>query len=278
MILSTAEKKEFIERNHRDLSLTKQCELLSLSKGAYYYEPIPMSPYNLMLMDLLDNQYLETPFYGSRKMKQCLLHKGHKVNRKRVQRLMRLMCLKAIYAKKNLSVRNQAHKIYPYLLKGLNINHPNHVWCSDITYIKMSKGFVYLTAVMDWYSRYVLSWRISNCLMATFCVDALDEALKRSHPEIFNVDQGSQFTSEDFINVLRGNHIQISMDSKGRYYDNIMVERLWRTIKYEEIYLKDYQTVRDVEHSLKDYFHFYNTRRYHQSLKYKTPKEVYTST
>lgn len=275
MNLSTIDKKHLIERDHSVLSISKQCELLSLSKGALYDKPVPIDEYSLMLMDLLDRQYLKTPFYGSRKMAIYLKSLGHDVNRKRVQRIMRLMGLKAIYPKKNLSARNPDHMVYPYLLKGLLISKPNHVWCSDITYIRIRRGFIYLTAVMDWYSRYILSWRLSNSLMAEFCVDALSDALHDSQPDIFNVDQGSQFTCEDFLNLLRERHIRISMDSQGCYYDNIMIERLWRTLKYEEVYLHDYRSVGEAYHSLSDYFQFYNTERFHQTLGYRTPKEVY---
>jgi putative transposase len=275
MILSTVEKKQLIDRNHPYLSVTRQCELLSLSKGALYYKPVPIDSYSLILMDLIDKQYLKSPFYGSRKMTIYLNRKGYKVNRKRVQRLMRIMGIKAIYPNRSLSANKASHPVYPYLLKGLQITRPDHVWCSDITYIRLNKGFIYLTAVMDWYSRYVLSWDLSNSLLSEFCVGALSKALKKSHPEIFNVDQGSQFTSEDFLNLLIKYRIRISMDSKGSYYDNIMIERLWRSVKYEEVYLHEYRTVRDAYQSLNAYFHFYNSERFHQRLQYRTPEEVY---
>jgi putative transposase len=235
-----------------------------------------MDPYNLELMDKIDEQYLKTPFYGSRKMVVCLRNAGYQVNRKRVQRLMQLMGLEAIYPKANLSKRRHDHKIYPYLLKGLTIDRPNQVWSTDITYIRLRSGFMYLTAVIDWYSRYVLSWRLSNTLESRFCVEALEEALERFHaPEIFNTDQGSQFTSETFLYPLLKRNIKVSMDSKGRALDNVFIERLWRSLKYEEVYLKDYETVREASSSIRKYFNFFNYERPHQSLEYKTPSLLY---
>lgn len=265
-----------VDWEHPSLSLNRQCTLLYLSKGSLYYEAIPVGAYNLGLMDLLDRQYLETPFYGSRKMTAYLCGLGHAVSRKRVQRLMRLMGLEAIYPKPNLSKRRHAHKIYPYLLKNVNINRPNFVWSTDITYIRLPTGFLYLTAVIDWFSRYVLSWRLSNCLESGFCVEALLEALTRyPHPEIFNTDQGAQFTSGTFLEPLFNRNIKVSMDSKGRALDNIFVERLWRSLKYEEVYLKEYKTVLEARESISQYFHFYNNKRLHQSLGYKTPQSVH---
>lgn len=264
-----------ISKDCKNISLTRQCELLNISKGAFYYEPVGIDPYNIELMDLLDRQYTETPFYGSRRMAAWLVRQGHPVNRKRVQRLMQLMGIEAIYPKINLSKRRNDHEIYPYLLKGVEIIHPNHVWSSDITYIRVGRGFLYLTAIIDWFSRYVLSWRLSNTLGADFCVDALNEALTLSKPIIFNSDQGSQYTSKQFLAPLKAHEIQISMDSKGRAFDNIFVERLWRTVKYEEVYIKEYRTAKDAYLSLKEYFLFYNNKRLHQSLGYRTPHEVY---
>lgn len=226
-------------------------------------------------MDLLDRQFTKTPFYGSRRLTAWLKRHGHGVNRKRVQRLMRLMGLEAIYPKPNLSKRRQDHEIFPYLLKGVQIRQPDYVWSSDITYIRIGRGFVYLTAVMDWFSRYVLSWKLSNTLEVDFCVEALNEALSLSLPFIFNMDQGSQYTSKQFLQPLKDSGIKISMDSKGRALDNIFVERLWRTVKYEEVYIKEYRTARDARGSLKDYFLFYNNKRLHQSLGYLTPAEVH---
>lgn len=266
-----------INRDFKDISLTRQCELLNVSKGAFYYEPVGIDPYNLELMDLIDRQYTETPFYGSRRMVVSLEQQGHSVNRKRVQRLMRIMGLEAIYPKPNLSKKRHDHEIFPYLLRGVTIEKPNHVWSTDITYIRVGRGFLYLTAIIDWYSRYVLSWHLSNTLESDFCVDALLEALEVSQPLIFNTDQGSQYTSKQFITPLKERGIQISMDSKGRALDNIFVERLWRTIKYEEVYIKEYNTPRDAYLSLKDYFLFYNNKRFHQSLEYLTPAKVYRS-
>lgn len=226
-------------------------------------------------MDLLDRQFTKTPFYGSRRLTAWLDRQGHRVNRKRVQRLMRLMGLEAIYPKPNLSKRRQDHEIFPYLLKGVKIKQPDFVWSSDITYIRIGRGFVYLTAVMDWFSRYVLSWKLSNTLEPDFCVEALNEALALSLPFIFNMDQGSQYTSKQFLKPLKDNGIKISMDSKGRALDNIFVERLWRTVKYEEVYIKEYRTAKDAHASLKDYFLFYNNERLHQSLDYLTPAEMH---
>jgi putative transposase len=248
---------------------------LNLSKGAYYYSAVEMDPFNLQLMDEIDRLNTKTPFYGSRRITVSLRKLGHPVNRKRIQRLMRLMGLEAIYPKGNLSKRNQAHKIYPYLLNNVQINRPNLVWSTDITYIRIGGGFVYLTAVIDWYSRYVLSWNLSNSLHSDFCITAMEEALQQSVPKIVNTDQGVQFTSKDFIDMLKGNDIKISMDSKGRALDNIFVERLWRSLKYEEVYLKNYQRVPEAKKSLKNYFNFYNHERPHQSLSYKTPGDVH---
>ncbi len=275
MIASAAERRRMINKDCKNISLTRQCELLNVSKGALYYEPVGIDPYNLKLMDLLDRQYTKLPFYGSRRMTAWLKREGHPVNRKRVQRLMQLMGLEAIYPKPNLSKRRQDHKIYPYLLKGVKIEKPDYVWSTDITYIRVGRGFVYLTAVIDWFSRYVISWRLSNTLEPDFCVDALHEALARSQPKIFNTDQGSQYTSEQFLAPLIDHGVQISMDSKGRALDNIFVERLWRTVKYEEVYIKEYRTARDAYSSLKEYFLFYNNERLHQSLGYMTPAEVH---
>lgn len=227
-------------------------------------------------MNLLDEQYTRTPCYGVRKMTECLQRQGYAVGRYRVRHLLRKMGLEAIYPKKRLSIPDHEHRIYPYLLRGVFIVRPDQVWSTDITYVRLLGGFVYLVAIIDWYSRYVLSWRLSNTLDAGFCIDALDEALCRAKPDIFNTDQGSQFTSESFIKRLQSQMVAISMDGRGRVFDNIFVERLWRTVKYEDIYLKGYETIRDAEQGLTDYFYFYNTERIHQALQYKTPQEVYT--
>jgi len=229
-------------------------------------------------MKLIDRQYLTTPFYGARKIATWLKSQGHLVNRKRVRRLMRLMGLRAIYRRPRTSKPAPGHKIYPYMLGGLKITRPNQVWAADITYIPMARGFLYLVAIIDWYSRYVLSWRLSNTLDAGFCVEALEEALGKGRPDIFNTDQGAQFTSEAFTGLLEQHGIKISTDGKGSYNDNLFVERLWRSVKYEEVYLKAYQDGRDAKISLGNYFRFYNTERPHQALGYRTPAEVFTST
>jgi len=273
--LSTTQKKALIDWQHPKLSINKQCELLSLSKGALYYTPVPMSQYNLDIMDLIDQQYLKTPFYGSRRMTVFLQTQGYTINRKKVQRLMQVMGLKGITPGPNLSKKRQENKIYPYLLKGLSIVRPNQVWATDITYIRIKSGFMYLMAVMDLYSRFILSWRLSNSLDTSFCLEGLEEALKYGIPEIFNVDQGSQFTSEEFLTPLKQNDVNISMDSKGRAFDNIFVERLWRTIKYEEVYLHDYQSAIMARDSIKNYIEFYDHERPHQSLKNYTPAYMY---
>ena len=226
-------------------------------------------------MRLIDEQYTRTPFYGSPRMTQYLRHKGYDVNHKRIERLMRLMDLQAIYPRRNLSLSNLTHKIYPYLLRGLIINFPNQVWCADITYVRMRYGFLYLIAIMDWFSRYVLAWELSNTLDVSFCIEALKRALKYRIPGIFNTDQGCQFTSKDFTSILENNQVRISMDGRGRAFDNIFIERLWRTVKYEEIYLKEYSTGIEAYNSLKKYFQFYNQERFHQSLNYQTPEKVY---
>ncbi len=275
--MSHVEKIAMIEPKHSQLSIVRQCELLTLSRATYYRNTdwVGESEENMGIMNLIDEEYTRHPFYGSRKMRDYLRRLGHKVNRKRVQRLMRLMRIEAIYPKPKLTKRNAEHKVYPYLLRGVNIEKNDHVWSTDITYIRIGNGFVYLTAVIDWYSRYVLSWRLSNSLENTFCVEVLEEALSISKPEIFNTDQGSQYTAANFLKILTDSNVKISMDSKGRALDNIFVERLWRTVKYEEVYLKDYQSMKDAQSSLKDYLNFYNKERLHQSLKYKTPESIY---
>ncbi len=265
----------YIEPNHKKLSIAKQAELLGLNRSSYYFKPAGESEQNLLLMNLIDEEYTEHPFYGSRKMTEWLRLEGHLVNRKRIQRLMRLMGLEAIYPKRNLSKANKDHLKYPYLLRGIKIFRPDQVWSSDITYIRLSRGFVYLTSVLDWHSRYVLSWRISNSLENSFCIEALEEALEIGRPEIFNTDQGVQFTSDKFIGCLNKEGIRISMDGKGRALDNVFVERLWRTVKYESIYLNNFENVKELYEGLKEYFNFYNYRRTHQSLGYKTPAKVY---
>ena len=258
------------------LPVTRQCELLTLPRSTFYHVPKPVSEEELELMRQIDRCHLEHPYYGSRRIRDWLEDEGYRVNRKRIQRLMRTMDLVALYPKRNLSLANQAHKVYPYLLRGLTIDCPNKVWATDITYIPMARGFVYLVAIMDWHSRRVLSWRVSNTLDTSFCVEALEEAIENHGvPEIFNTDQGSQFTSEEFTGVLKQHGIQISMDGKGRWVDNVFVERLWRSVKYEEVYLKAYESIGDARDSLGQYFAFYNSKRRHQSLDRQTPDSVY---
>ena len=255
----------------------RQCELIGLPRSSYYYEARKESEYNLLLMSLIDEEYSRTPFYGTRRMTAYLIRQGYEVNRKRIQRLMKLMGIEAIYPKKKLSIPSTESKKYPYLLKDVAITEPDQVWSADITYIRMNKGFLYLVAIIDWYSRYVLSWELSNTLDADFCLRALDKALLISQPEIFNSDQGSQFTSCEFTEKLDKVGIQISRDGRGRVFDNIFIERLWRTVKYEEVYIHSYETVKEARESLDNYFRFYNSERLHQSLGYRTPQEVYLS-
>ncbi len=274
---TTDQKRELIDCDTGEMRLSRQCELLSLSKGALYYEPVAMNPLNISIMEFIDRQHIKTPFYGSRKLVVELCKSGYVVNRKRVQRLMRLMGIRAIYPKSSLSRRNKEHKIYPYLLKDVEIVSPNFVWSIDITYIQLRGGFLYLTAIIDWYSRYVLSWRLSNTLDVSFCIEALEEALIKGKPVIFNSDQGSQFTSNDFTRILLNKGIKISMDGRGRVFDNIFIERLWRSVKYEEVYLKGYETGKDAIDGFKNYFPFYNNERPHQALGYKVPYEIHYS-
>lgn len=255
--------------------MAEQCELLELARSTYYYEPAQESAENLALMRRIDEQYLHTPFYGSRRMAAELSTEQSPVNRKRVQRLMRTMGIAALVPRKRTSIPGAGHRVYPYLLRGLSIDRANQVWCSDITYVPMERGFMYLVAIMDWYSRYVLSWRLSNTLESEFCVSALEEALARGKPEIFNTDQGAQFTSREFTGVLQENQIAISMDGRGRALDNVFIERLWWSVKYEEVYLKVYGMVADLNEGLERYFDFYDHRRKHQALANRTPYEVF---
>ena len=265
-----------IDWDHKQLSIRRQCELLGLNRSTLYYRGVGESEENLKLMRLIDEQYLQRPFYGSRKMTRWLISKKHEVNRKRVQRLMRQMDLAALYPRRRTSQPGKGHKIYPYLLRDLPIERANQVWATDITYVPMAKGFMYLVAIMDWHSRRVLSWRVSNTLDTEFCVEALEEALQRfGAPQIFNTDQGSQFTSEAFTGVLKAHGIAISMDGKGRWVDNVFVERLWRSVKYEDVYLRAYETPRELREGLHRYFEFYNTRRRHSALDRRTPDAVY---
>jgi len=275
--LSIERRRAVVDRRHPALSVASQCRLLGISRSGLYYQPKGISEEDITLMKLIDCQYLATPFYGARKIAAWLKSRGRQVNRKRVRKLMRLMGITAIYRRPKTSKPAPGHKIYPYLLGDMKITRPNQVWAADITYIPMARGFLYLVAIIDWYSRYVLSWRLSNTLDAGFCVEALEEALKKGRPEIFNTDQGSQFTSEVFTNTLEQHGIRISMDGKGSYNDNLFIERLWRTVKYEEVYLKAYQDGRDARINLGNYFIFYNNERPHQALGYRTPAEVFNS-
>ena len=264
-----------IDRTH-SLPVTRQCQLLNLNRSTGYYQPMGVSDEDLKLMRLIDEIHLKRPFYGSRRIRDDLQDLGYPVNRKRVQRLMRKMGIMALYPKVNTSRPGKGHKIYPYLLRGLTIDRPNHVWATDLTYIPMAKGFVYVVAIMDWYSRKVLAWRVSNSMDADPCVEALEEAISRyGAPDIFNTDQGSQFTSDAFTGVLKEADIKISMDGKGRWVDNVFVERLWRSLKYEEVYLKAYDTVAEARLGIGNYFRFYNRERRHQSLDRQTPDQVY---
>jgi putative transposase len=264
------EKRRWIDPEHPGLSVARQCELVGLPRSTWYYEPAGETVENLSLMRQIDELYLKWPFYGSRKIAE---HLG--VNRKRVQRLMRRMGLQAIYPKRRTTWPAAGHAIYPYLLRDLEITRPDQVWATDITYVPMRQGFLYLVAIMDWYSRYVLSWRLSNTLEGTFCLEALGDALRRGRPEIFNSDQGSQFTAAAFTERLEGCGVAISMDGRGRAIDNVFIERLWRSVKYEEVYLKDYATAWEAEDSLGSYFRFYCDQRIHQGLGYRTPAEIY---
>ncbi len=264
-----------IEKGNQEISVQRQCALLGQARSGYYYSPVGVSEKDLLLMRLLDEQYTRCPFYGSRRLRDWLGDQGHWVGRDHVRRLMRLMGIEAIYPKRRTSIPNREHRVYPYLLGGLNIVRPNQVWAVDITYIRLLRGFCYLVAIMDWFSRYVISWEVSVSLEVDFCLDALDEALSLGRPEIFNSDQGSQFTSEAFTTRLKEAGIRISMDGKGRVFDNILIERLWRSVKYEEVYLKDYEDVLVARDSLGKYFPFYNELRRHQGLKGFTPEEVY---
>lgn len=270
------EKRELIEAEHAEHSIRRQCELVGLNRASYYYEPARETSENLKLMRLIDEQYMKTPFYGYRRMTVWLRREGYPVNKKRIERLMGVMGIEALYPKPHTTVVNPAHKIYPYLLRGVKITRPNQVWSTDITYIPIANGFMYLVAVIDWFSRYVLSWRLSNTLDSLFCLDALSQALLRGKPEIFNSDQGAQFTALAFTSRLEQADIQISMDGRGRALDNIFIERFWRSAKYEDIYLHDYETVPALQQGLVRYFQLYNYERPHQSLDDLTPSVVYT--
>ena len=272
------QRRDMIDTDHPKISISRQCELQGLNRSTFYYQSNGESELNLSLMRLIDEQYTRTPYYGSPKLTVWLRRRGYQINHKRVERLMNKMGLQAVCPKPNTSRKHADHKIYPYLLRGVEITSPNHVWSADITYIRTAVGFLYLTAVLDWFSRYVLSWRLSNTLDTYFCVEALQSALRFDQPEIFNTDQGTQFTSGRFTGILEKREISVSMDGRGRALDNVFIERLWRTVKYEEVYLRDYKTMSEAYWSLDKYFRFYNTERFHQALGYQTPSEVYYST
>ena len=267
-----------IDRKHK-VPLTRQSQILALSRSSLYYEVVPISGHDLELMRLIDEIHLKHPFMGSRSIRDQLQGMGHPVGREHVRTLMRKMGITALYRKRNLSKPDPQHKVYPYLLRGMDITRANQVWAADITYLPMAKGFCYLMAIMDWASRKVLAWRLSNTLDASFCTEALEEAIRKyGTPEIFNTDQGSQFTSDAFIGILESHDIKISMDGKGRWLDNVFIERLWRSVKYEDVYLKAYGSITEVRQGLGEYFEFYNLRRRHQSIDRKTPDIVYWST
>ncbi len=264
-----------IDPQHPDISIRRQCQLVDLNRASFYIKPAGETTLNLHLMRLIDEYYLKMPFYGYRRMTEQLRQAGYAVNPKRVARLMQVMGLKALFPKRKTTISAKDHKIYPYLLRGMAITYPDQVWSTDITYVPMRTGFMYLVAIIDWYSRYILTWRLSNTLDGAFCLAALNQALQSGQPEIFNTDQGAQFTAHAFTKPLLANNIRISMDGRGRALDNIFIERFWRTIKYEDIYLKDYDTVRTLQIGLTDYFQFYNQQRLHQSLGYRSPADVY---
>jgi putative transposase len=257
------------------LSVRRQCELLGLCRSSLYYEPAGETAENLRLMRLLDEEYTRHPFYGSRRLTAWLSGQGEAVNRKRVQRLLRLMGLEAIYPRPKLSAPGRGHRVYPYLLRGVKVERPDQVWSADITYVPLARGFMYLAAAIDWYSRYVIAWRLSNTLDGSFCLEMLEEALSRGRPEVFNTDQGVQFTAAAWTGRLEAVGVQVSMDGKGRCLDNVFVERLWRSVKHEDIYPHGYEAVPELQRGLGRYFPFYNEERPHQSLDYRTPGEVY---
>ena len=263
--MTPAQRRELVDRRHGSLSIVRQCALLGVSRSSLYHRPKETSQQALSLMREMDRQYLETPFYGSRRMKASLDRQGMPVSRKRVQRLMRLMGLHAIYRQPRTSQPAPERRVYPYLLRNLTITRANQVWAADITYLPMARGFLYLVAIMDWHSRYVVAWRLSNTLETGFCAEALNEALDQGTPEVFNTDQGSQFASREFTQILQDRGVKISMDGRGRYQDNIFVERLWRTVKYEEVYLKAYANGLEARNELREYLRFYNERRPHQA-------------
>ena len=270
-----SEKRDVINPNHKDISVSRQCKLLGLSRSGFYYMAKEMNPRDLEIMHLIDKEFTAHPFFGARRLSDWLAEQGFPACRSKVSRLMKVMGIEAIYPRKSLSGRHPDHKIYPYLLRGLNISYSDQVWCMDITYIRLKRGFAYLTVVMDWYSRYVISWELSMTMDKDFCTRCLNRALLKGTPGIFNTDQGSQFTSNAFTQILKDSGIRISMDGKGRAFDNIMIERLWRTVKYEDVYLNDYEDFYKAYQYLEKYFDFYNNERRHSSLGKNTPSEFY---
>ncbi len=274
--MNRPDRLALVDHGDPSLPVVAQCRLLKVARSTLYYQPVPVSAGDLTVMRRMDELYVASPFYGSRRMAAVLRREGVVINRKRVRRLMRLMGLEAIYQKPDTSRAHPEHKVYPYLLRGLVIGRPNQVWCADITYIPMAKGFVYLVAVMDWFSRRVLSWRVSITMETDFCIEALREALDRhGPPEIFNTDQGAQFTSANFVGELEGRSVRVSMDGRGRYLDNIFIERLWRSLKYEEVFIKAYGTVIEARRGIGGWIAFYNDERPHQALDYRTPREIF---
>jgi putative transposase len=267
--------RPLVEADHAELSVRRQCELLGLSRASLYYEPVAESAEDLRLMRLLDEEYTAHPFLGSRRLTKWLVEQGEAVNRKRVQRLLRLMGLEAIYPKPRLSAARAGHRIYPYLLRDVRIVRADQVWSTDITYVPLASGFMYLAAILDWFSRYVIAWRLSNTLDGSFCLEMLEEALSKGRPEVFNTDQGVQFTAQAWTGRLESAGVAVSMDGKGRCLDNVFVERLWRTVKYEDIYLWRYEAVPQLQQGLGRYFPYYNEGRLHQALDYRTPAQVY---
>ena len=274
--MSLDRRRQLIEADHPHLSIARQCALVSISRSAFYYQPAGETPLNLALMRMIDEAFLETPWYGSRQMARHLRRQGYTVGRKRVRRLMARMGLAAIYQQPRTTIPHPEHRTYPYLLRGLRIDRPNQVWCADITYIPMRRGFLYLVAVMDWATRKVLSWRVSNTLEAEFCIAALEEAMAHhGRPDIFNTDQGSQFTSPRFTSLLQQAGVRISMDGRGRWMDNVFIERLWRSLKYECVYLHAFETGSELRAGLTRWISYYNGQRPHSALAGQTPDEAY---
>ncbi len=276
LLFLATDKRSLIDKGHKKLSISRQCGLLELNRSSYYFKPKGFDAEDYAIMRKMDEIFTEHPYYGTRRMKHVLRIEGYKIGRKRIKRYYEILGMEAIYPKMNLSRRNQAHKVYPYLLKGLEIERPNQVWSADITFVRLRQGFVYLVAIIDWYSRYVLSWKVSISLNSDFCVEALQEAMDLyGRPDIFNTDQGVQFTSQAFVMILQANQISVSMDGKGRALDNVFIERFWRSLKQEKIYRIELETVKEAKQAIEEYMDFYNNQRPHQSLDYKVPREIH---